>query len=59
MDITFAGGSGKAVILSPVTVVVTDGKATATVQWNSPNYDYMIVNGEKYLPVNTDGDSVF
>ena len=59
MDITFAGGSGKAVILSPVTVVVTDGKATATVQWNSPNYDHMIVNGEKYLPVNTDGDSVF
>ena len=46
MGITFAGGSGKAEILS-------------TVQWNSPNYDYMIVNGEKYLPVNTEGDSIF
>lgn len=59
MGITFTGGSGKAEILSPVSVTVAGGKAMATVQWNSPNYDYMIVNGEKYLPVNTEGDSIF
>lgn len=59
IEITFEGGSGKAEILSPVAVTLEDGKVTATVQWNSPNYDYMIVNGEKYLPVNTEGDSVF
>lgn len=59
MEITFAGGSGKAEILSPVSVTVAGQKAMATVQWNSPNYDYMIVNGEKYLPVNTEGDSIF
>ena len=59
IEITFEGGSGKAEILSPVSVTVADGKVTATVQWNSPNYDYMIVDGEKYLPVNTEGDSVF
>ena len=59
MEITFEGGSGKAEILSPVTVSVSYGKVTATVQWNSPNYDYMIVDGEKYLPVNMEGDSVF
>lgn len=59
MGITFAGGSGKAEILSPVSVTVAGGKAMATVQWNSPNYDYMIANGEKYLPVNTEGDSIF
>ncbi|MBD5445142.1 MAG: cobalt chelatase [Lachnospiraceae bacterium] len=59
MEITFEGGSGKAEILSPVTVSVTDEKAIATVQWNSPNYDYMLVDGEKYLPVNTEGNSVF
>lgn len=57
--LTFEGGSGKAQILSPATVVVTDGKAVATVQWSSPNYDYMLVGGDKYLPVNTEGDSVF
>ena len=59
MEITFEGGSGKAKILSPVTVTVKDRTATATLQWDSPNYDYMIVDGKKYLPVNADGDSVF
>ena len=59
MEITFEGGSGKAKILSPVTITVTDGQAIATLKWSSPNYDYMIVDGEKYLPVNTEGDSVF
>ena len=59
MEITFEGGSGKAEILSPVSVTVASGKAMATVQWNSSNYDYMIVNGEKYLPVSTEGDSIF
>ena len=59
VEITFAGGSGKARILSPVTVTVEDGRVTAAVQWNSANYDYMVVDGEKYLPVNTEGDSLF
>ena len=59
VDITFEGGSGKAEILSPVTVTITGGKATAMAKWNSPNYDYMLVDGEKYLPVNADGDSEF
>ena len=59
MEITFEGGSGKAKILSPVAVTVKDQTATATLQWNSPNYDYMIVDGQKYLPVNAGGDSVF
>lgn len=59
MEITFEGGSGKAEILSPATVTVSGEEVIATVQWNSPNYDYMLVDGEKYLPVNTQGDSVF
>lgn len=59
IDLTFEGGSGKAEILSPATITVSGEAITATVQWNSPNYDYMIVEGEKYLPVNTEGDSVF
>lgn len=59
IDLTFAGGSGKAEILSPAVITVSGESVTATVQWNSPNYDYMIVDGKKYLPVNTEGDSVF
>ncbi len=59
IEITFEGGSGKAKILSPVTLTVLDGQAEAALKWSSPNYDYMIVDGKKYLPVNTEGDSVF
>lgn len=59
MELTFEGGTGKAEVLSPATVTVSQGTATATVEWSSQNYDYMIVDGEKYLPVNTKGNSVF
>lgn len=59
IELTFEGGSGKAEVLSPATVVVSEGTMTATIRWSSPNYDYMIVDGEKYLPVNTEGNSVF
>ena len=59
VDLAFEGGSGKAKVFSPATVTVSGENVTATIQWSSPNYDYMIVDGEKYLPVNTEGDSVF
>jgi hypothetical protein len=59
VELTFAGGSGRAQILSPATVVIEGEKVTATVQWSSENYDYMIVDGEKYLPLSTEGGSVF
>lgn len=59
VQLTFEGGSGKAEILSPATVVVSGKDAVATIQWSSPNYDYMIVSGEKYLPINTEGNSIF
>ena len=59
IDIIFEGGSGKAKILSPVAVTVANGKATAEVRWSSPNYDYMIVDEEKYLPTNKEGNSTF
>lgn len=59
IELTFEGGSGKAQIASPAVITVEGGAVTATVEWSSPNYDYMIVDGEKYLPVNTEGNSVF
>ena len=59
IELTMEGGSGRASIQSPTQITVADGAATATLEWNSPNYDYMLVNGEKYLPVNTEGNSVF
>ncbi len=59
VEMTFEGGSGRASIASPVTITVENQKVTASVEWSSPNYDYMMVDGEKFLPVNTEGNSVF
>ncbi len=59
VDVKLEGGSGKANVTSPAKIKVEAGKVTATIEWSSSNYDYMVVDGEKYLPVNTDGNSVF
>lgn len=53
------GGKRQGIVTSPAKVEIKDGKAVATLEWSSPNYDYMVVDGEKYLPVNTEGNSVF
>ena len=58
-EVTLEGGSGRATVDSPAALTVADGKMTATIIWSSPNYDYMIVDGEKYLPTNTEGNSTF
>ena len=59
MPVVLSGGSGKASIDNPAKVTIDGAKATALIVWSSPNYDYMIVGGEKYLPTNTDGNSTF
>lgn len=57
--LSLAGGSGRASITSPAKAEYTNGEIILTIEWSSPNYDYMIVNGKKYLPVNEEGNSVF
>ena len=59
IEVKLDGGSGKAEILSPALLQVSEDQITAQIQWNSPNYDYMIVDGETFYPVNTEGNSVF
>ena len=58
-DVTLEGGSGRATVESPAALTVADGRMTATIVWSSPSYDYMLVDGEKYLPTNTEGNSTF
>lgn len=54
------GGSGRATVTSPALMTVEDGKPYAQIEWSSANYDYMIVEDTKYLPVNEEGrNSVF
>ena len=60
IQVDLEGGSGKASVTSPTLITVQEGSVTAHIQWSSSNYDYMIVDGEKYLPTNEEGmNSVF
>lgn len=60
IQVDIEGGSGKAGVVSPTVLIVREGKAFTKLQWSSPNYDYMLVDGIKYLPINEEGmNSVF
>ena len=59
IDAVLSGGSGRASIESPASLTIEDGQMTLKVVFGSPNYDYMLVNGERYEPVNTEGNSTF
>lgn len=59
MGVTLEGGSGRASVTSPAKLTIADGKATAEIIWSSSHYDYMVVDGTRYEPVSTEGNSVF
>ena len=59
IDVVLEGGSGRATITSPATLVVKEGQAYAQIKWSSSHYDYMKVGETTYKPINTDGNSVF
>ena len=59
VKVTMAGGSGRASVASPAKLRIENEKAFATIVWSSSNYDYMKVDGVKYEPVSTSGNSAF
>ena len=59
VEAVLSGGTGKAKLLNPTALTVSEGEITATIVWSSSNYDYMIVNGDQYLPITTEGGSTF
>lgn len=59
VGVSLEGASGKTAVESPAVLKVENGTFTATVIWSSSKYDYMLVDGEKYLPVNTEGNASF
>jgi len=58
-EVTLGGGSGRSEMESPASITIKDGEITAKIVWGSPYYDYMIVEGQRYEPVNTEGNSAF
>lgn len=59
VNVSLEGGSGRAKINSPARLTVENGEAYAEIVWGSSNYDCMTVNGEKFYPLNTEGNSEF
>lgn len=59
VEVSLKGGSGKASVNSPARLSVADGKMQAKIEWSSPNYDYMEIDGKGYYPVNDGGNSAF
>ena len=59
IDVDLEGGTGRADVRSPAKLTVVDGLAAVALEWSSPNYDYMVVGGKTYLPVNAGGNSIF
>lgn len=53
------GGSGKASVESPCPVLERSGELLALITWSSSHYDFMVIDGEKILPVNTEVNSKF
>ena len=59
VNIFMEGGSGKASVTSPATMTVKDGVGIVCLEWSSSHYDYMLVDGVRYEPVNAGGNSAF
>ena len=57
IEVSLAGGSGRASVTTPTWMNVQEGRAYARLLWSSPYYDYMILDGKKYLNETTDGGS--
>ncbi len=58
IDVTLSGGSGRSSIES-ASVVIKDGSAVATIVWSSPYYDFMIIDGQRYEPIQESGNATF
>ena len=59
IEVEVKGGTGRTTISSPAGLFVRDGQAYARIEWSSTSYDYMLVGGKKYLPLNEEGYSTF
>ena len=58
-EVTLNGGSGRASVASPAEISSDGETLTATIQWSSPHYEYMIVDGVQYDPIQQEGNSTF
>lgn len=59
VEVTLSGGSGRASLRTPTELTVQNGVMTVLLIWNSSHYDYMLVDGKKYMGEVKEEHSVF
>jgi len=59
IEVTLTGGSGRASVESPASVTIQGDKMSAIIVWSSPFYEYMLIDGVQYDPIQTEGNSTF
>lgn len=59
IEVSLEGGTGKAKLISPTAIRTSEEGYLVMVEWSSKYYDYMIVDGEKYLPAEVNEHSVY
>lgn len=59
IHVSLGGASGKTKVESPAVLEVKDGHAFAEIVFGSANYDYVLIDDEKYELINTEGNSAF
>ena len=57
IEVSLAGGSGRASVTSPTWLTVKEGRGYARLLWSSSYYDYMILDGVRYDNETTDGSA--
>lgn len=56
-EVTLSGGSGKAHVESPCPITKEDGQYWAVIIWSSKNYEYMLLDGVQYDPIQAEGEN--
>lgn len=59
IEVSLSGGTGRASIESPTSLTIVEGVKIATIVWSSPYYEYMLVDGVRYEPLQSEGNSTF
>lgn len=59
VEVSLSGGSGRASVSSPAELEIDGDSYIATVVFSSPYYEYITVNGVRYNPIQTEGNSTF
>jgi len=59
IEVSLEGGTGKVTLITPTLIKEEAEGYLVTFEWSSKNYDYMIVDEVKYLPVEVNEHSIF